>query len=306
MVNVKNIISKSSIPQSSFDYKYYHEYVINYDDNKNKKVIDVPVKNIYGTRNTFSKKIVSSNKFINGFKLVILEDNTFGYIRESDNVMVPYRYDIASDFNEYGLAMVGKYGFVTWIDKDFNYLSNEGYVKGKMAEETGPFIGFNAVFEFDNKGISRVCEIDYSKISTPSIMTDKDKFYTSFFTKDKEILKFKEYGSPIETTKTKFSGNSVVKIDCADLDEEYVFMQGYYINKEDISFDIKYLSELRKLVIDKKIDDLNKEWINLQNKVSFTGNFISNYKGIGPLTKKDSIYLNKIKKLKLEIERMSD
>ena len=71
-----------------------------------------------------SNCIIRSNmNFVNGFKLVEFNDNRYGYIREEDHLLMPYRYDIASDFNEFGLAIVGKNGSVSWINKNFEYLN---------------------------------------------------------------------------------------------------------------------------------------------------------------------------------------
>ena len=74
-----------------------------------------------------SEKIIDdSNEFVNGFKVVQTENGEYAYVRESDNVLLPFRYDVAFDFNQYGFAIVGKDGSVSWIDTTFKYLNLEG------------------------------------------------------------------------------------------------------------------------------------------------------------------------------------
>lgn len=71
-----------------------------------------------------------NENFVNGFKLVRTEvkphgSPEFAYIKEETGELLPYRFDIATDFNQYGLAMVGKDGDVTWVDKEFKMLKHD-------------------------------------------------------------------------------------------------------------------------------------------------------------------------------------
>lgn len=68
-------------------------------------------------------KIVEEDEFINGYKLVRFANGEFGYIRQSDGKILPHRFDIATSFNEYGLAMVGKNEAVSYITLNFEYLN---------------------------------------------------------------------------------------------------------------------------------------------------------------------------------------
>ena len=40
-----------------------------------------------------------SNNFVNGFKVVKTANGEYAYVREADNSLLPFRYDIAFDFN---------------------------------------------------------------------------------------------------------------------------------------------------------------------------------------------------------------
>lgn len=73
-----------------------------------------------------SEIVEESENFVNGFKVVKISNGEYAYVRESDNLLLPYRYDVVSNFNDYGFAVVGRDGYVSWIDKNFNYFSRNG------------------------------------------------------------------------------------------------------------------------------------------------------------------------------------
>ena len=105
-----------------------------------------------------NKEIVEESEFINGYKLVKLANEFYGYIRESDNKLMEHLFNIATDFNEYGYAMVGRNDTVTWIDKDFNYLSLKGWVEDPVYEKhdewfNGYMYGLCSVDKFSNGDI---------------------------------------------------------------------------------------------------------------------------------------------------------
>ncbi len=103
---------------------------ISYDINQEETRITVQLPE-FG-RPKRSDEIVASNaNFINGFKVVKTVNGEYAYVREADNSLLPFRFDVAFDFNEYGYAMVGKDGTVSWINKEFKHLNR----KGKMVEE---------------------------------------------------------------------------------------------------------------------------------------------------------------------------
>ncbi len=69
---------------------------------------------------------VNSIDFVNGYKAVMTGNKEYGFVRESDHKLLPYRYDYATDFNKYGFAMACKDGEVSWINKDFSFLNKDG------------------------------------------------------------------------------------------------------------------------------------------------------------------------------------
>ena len=110
-VNIKSI-------ELGFRYKVGDSIFIRYIINGNQiEHIRVSVE----CHNLVSNTIIGeTDEFINGFKIVKLLNKQYAYVRESDNVLLPYRFDIASQFNEEGIAIVAKDGIVTRIDKEFN------------------------------------------------------------------------------------------------------------------------------------------------------------------------------------------
>lgn len=126
--------------------------------------------------------IDDTNDFVNGYKVVELSNHKFGYIKEETNKLIPLYFEVALNFNDYGLAMVGKRNSVAWIDKNFGYIEVIGgfckppailtienvceYLNHEMA-----FKSFSRVCEFSNNqvplsmvSISHVCDSDFPPI----------------------------------------------------------------------------------------------------------------------------------------------
>lgn len=137
-----------------------------------------------------SEKIIDdSNEFVNGFKVVQTENGEYAYVRESDNVLLPFRYDVAFDFNQYGFAIVGKDGSVSWIDTTFKYLNLEGeFVEEEIDKSYSKFSGWQGISEFSEGSIplSRVYDgrNSYGKIAYLGI----DGKFKEFYKYDGEIL----------------------------------------------------------------------------------------------------------------------
>lgn len=95
-----------------------------------------------------------SNDFVNGFKVVKMKNGEYAYVRESNNSLLPFRYDVAFNFNEYGFAMVGKDGGVSWIDKNFNYLNLQGEMqKENTYDPYSNFVGWQSISAFSDDEI---------------------------------------------------------------------------------------------------------------------------------------------------------
>ncbi len=140
--------------------------------------IYVPIALPRWTRPEKSFDIIDDSRdFVNGFKVVQTANKEYAYVREEDNELLPYRYDIAADFNEYGYAMVGKDSKVSWIDRNFRYFdfNKETF----LDEEKGEYVRFNGFLSVSDfsKGehpLSKMCRLGYG--NTVSYLGTDGKF----------------------------------------------------------------------------------------------------------------------------------
>ena len=176
-----------------------------------------------------SDEIVEQNKnFVNGFKLVRTSNGEFGYIKESDNELLPYRYDIAFDFNEHGLAMVGKDGDVSWIDKDFNYINLEGEkVQEDLDYKYGDFKAWQTIEQF-SKGEKPIAKLYYGRDTYAKIR---------YIDASGNLMSFCKFDGKIHDDQTYSlfgDGTSFDKKGVAKADGSYLFARGYYITYRDL------------------------------------------------------------------------
>lgn len=69
--------------------------------------------------------------FVNGFKRVKFVDGTYSFVSEETGELLPYKFNVATDFNEYGFAMVAiDYG-VSWFYKGKVLFDSNGKVELK-------------------------------------------------------------------------------------------------------------------------------------------------------------------------------
>ncbi len=145
-----NSISCIKTFQDEVDENYIiYDYKIN-------RELEYPVEIHYenNKRMNSDKVIATTDEFINGYKVVQVETGEYGYIREQDNLLLPYRFDIASNFNEYGYAMIARDGKATWLNKEFDLLS--------IDEEMIPYD--EAINDFNRIGYQEVSNFSKGKI----------------------------------------------------------------------------------------------------------------------------------------------
>lgn len=115
---IENSHAENGVGQAFISYKYI-------DENGESDEFNVFYRRYkYKTEEMCVDIIDDPGVFTNGFKVVRLSDGLFGYVREEDGMLLPERFLIAGEFDEYGFAMVGKENGVTFIDKDFNALAS--------------------------------------------------------------------------------------------------------------------------------------------------------------------------------------
>lgn len=201
-------------------------YVLNEDTEDEKKVC-IKLPELYRPKK--SETIVDdNNEFCNGFKVVKLVNGEYGYVRENDNLLLPYRYDVAFDFNDYGFAIVGKDGCVSWIDKDFRYLNLQGRMVEEDLEKTwNKFESWQEIYDFSegNIPLSRL----YCGRSIYRII--------SYFDTNGKIKDFYKYDGEVNeliTTNVFLSGTTFDENGRAMAGSNLLFARGYYISYNDI------------------------------------------------------------------------
>ncbi len=125
------------------DGKFIFKYIIN-DGEETTETLEIP-STFKKHFTQMSQDIINSTKdFVNGYKVVETANHEYAFL-SLDGTILPMRFDIASNFNDFGLAMVGKNGSVSWLTKDFQYLSLDGTLKDYEPET---FKGFRSVSSF--------------------------------------------------------------------------------------------------------------------------------------------------------------
>lgn len=119
--------------------------------------------------------IINKNNFCNGFKLVQFRDKSYGYIYQHNGYVDFHRYDIATNFNKYGIAMVAKYGTVSFIDTNFNYLKQIDLDSFSMVEEdTANYLDFNGLYEISKFSLGKAkIKTIYNNIESEKMINKK-------------------------------------------------------------------------------------------------------------------------------------
>ncbi len=188
--------------------------------------VSLPLHN----RPSISTKIINeSNSFINGFKVVQTANLEYAYVREEDNTLLPYRYDIATNFNKYGLAMVGKDGKVSWIDKDFKYFNatKEEMVKD---EDDKSFDGFISISNFSNGDIPLSKVTRYKDTNLVSYLGTDKKLKEFAFYDGEAVYKGKDVRKNFPYYSGEFNDNGYALINTGDI----LLASGYYLYIRDL------------------------------------------------------------------------
>jgi len=136
----------------------------------------------------------SPENYTNGFKRVKLSNNLYGFLREEDGSFVPYQFILASEFNEYGYAMVAKNGSVGWINRNFDFLT-----------ETGKWIPLFSINQ-DRLPFSQISDFSLSRVPLSQMVSFTFGLWkTQYLGTDGAIKGFNLYdGEKIGDTDRKF------------------------------------------------------------------------------------------------------
>ena len=227
-------------------------YILNFGSDSERD-ITIKIPTMY-TRPKLSEAIIdANNEFVNGFKRVQLSNGEYGYIRESDNALLPFRYDIAFDFNEYGFAMVGKGGVVSWIDSSFRHLNSFGKMVNDSSNCWSEEDGWLSIDDF-SKGKNPLSHV-YGHLN-------------SYFSTDGKLKKFYCYDGKtiLNHGDEQFPfGTSFNEFDYAISNGYVLFARGYYMTYLDV---IKFCQQYGALdALDQKVTCETKDGIALTKKI---------------------------------------
>ncbi|HBA37179.1 MAG TPA: hypothetical protein DCY94_00515, partial [Firmicutes bacterium] len=206
------------IPEDFYKRKAIYTYT---DEDGSAHTFSVEVAKSSIRKELSTKIILENDSFSEGFKVVQTANGEFGYIKEEDGRLLPYRFDIAGDFDEHGLAMVGKNGEVSWINKKFEFLSADGIFRPCQLYIRPHSILRPNSFHKDINALSKVFAFEREN-PVPIVSKDDETTSVRYLGLDGKIVKF--YG---------FDGEAIR--DFVSNFPEDLFKSPNY---EDISFDI--------------------------------------------------------------------
>ena len=206
---------------TSINKKNFHKnisYLINYGDTNE---LEILVK-VNPLKKSYSSQIIDeSSSFQNGFKVVKMANKEYAYFSLKENKLLPYRYDFASDFNDYGLAIIGKDGRVSWINQNFEYLNFLGLMaKDPLAKYL--LDGYNIVYNFKGQ-TNPLAKLVFINKNGEHIITylEPNQKIKTFYLEDGTM------------PKRKFSNGTEFNNDYALADGNLLHASGYYTNLEE-------------------------------------------------------------------------
>ena len=170
------------------------------------------------------------------FTLVYLANNTYAY-QNACGTLLPYRFDYATTFNEYGLAMVCLNGKVTWMNDNFEMLTY-----GEKLKDEDNFDGFDKVHNF-SAGNNPLSLVDHIVSGMGENESMKIYFYVTPELKFKKFYKFDGQLAKIYENCFTYANNfSNDFTKAGTLFDEHLLLssEGYYVNSEYV---IKYVME---------------------------------------------------------------
>ena len=260
-------------------------YTLN-EEQADETYIRVELPYYYGVylRHPKSLEIIDDSRdFVNGYKVVQTANKEYAYVREEDNKLLPYRYDIATDFNEYGYAMVGKDARVSWIDRDFRYFSAQ---EERFIEEYGQgytkFNGFLGVSDFSKgeNSLSRLYRFGYN--NTVSYL-GTDGRIKEFYGYDGKIIRNDQSNKNFSYYSEDFNEKGYAKANNGEL---ILLSSGYYLSTKDLTKiyeekgfldTISGRIEKQEEAYNKFIRDIEEKTINLADNLSKVNNLITEY-----------------------------
>ncbi len=191
----------------------------------------------------------SSDGFHFGYRLVRFVDGTFGYVKKGNGEEVeevcPFKFDIASEFNVHGLAMIGKNGCVNWIDHNFEYLSLSG---NKISCK-------NVLRENVLRGGEWEFLSDFPKGSDPLSTMFTSRFHKEgkvvYLKSDGSIQVFRRFdGNILDEQQSVFGPGNFARRELSFRDKGFIWFgpEGYKVLQDKILFAKGYYSTLEDVL----------------------------------------------------------
>lgn len=268
--------------------KVKYGYVVNEEKDDELYIpIELPYYGQYLRPSASFDIIDDSRDFVNGFKVVQTANKEYAYVREADNKLLPFRYDIATDFNEYGYAMVGKDARVSWIDRNFRYFNIQ---EKKFTEEyeigSYGFNGFLGANDF-SKGEYPLSKIYRSGYTNTVSYLGTDGKIKEFYRYDGEIIRDDESNKCFSDYSEDFNDKGYAKANNGEL---ILLSSGYYLSAKDLikieenGFLDTISSRIKKQEQDytKFLRDIEEKTTTVADDLSQHNNLIAEY-GIGSI-----------------------
>ena len=266
-------------------------YVIN-EDKDGELYMPIELPYYYGVylRPPASFDIIDdSREFVNGFKVVQTANLEYAYVREEDNKLLPYRYDIATDFNEYGYAIVGKDARVSWIDRNFRYFNpkEKKFIEEYEIGSYYRFNGFLGVNDFSNGEypLSKVYCLGYNNAVSYLGIDGKIKEFVNY---DGEIIRNDQSNKNFSYDSEDFNDLGYAKANNGEL---ILLSSGYYLSTKDLTkiYEEKGFLDTISGRIEKQehdytkfLRDIEEKTTTISDNLSKINNLITEY-GIGGL-----------------------
>ncbi len=150
MKEVKNLEMPSrinSIKTLAYPYKNTNKFIYVLNENEREETaikVEEHIEKGYQEEEKYRKRrceiVDESRNFKKGYKVVQMASREYAYLEKKSGLLLKEPYDIATDFNKYGFAMVAKAGNVTWINQEFKFLDLWGrWIEGEINRNTFGF-----------------------------------------------------------------------------------------------------------------------------------------------------------------------
>ncbi len=208
-----------------------------------------------GIKHSIASKFISNkdytvlkedNEYKNGFRRVLFIDYSYGFREENTGMVLPYKFNLATDFSDEGIAIVALGWGVTLFTSDYRILY-----------KTGQYYKMGAFSSYFSIPFPTKVDMVYSQYVTYThrVIGGVNILDTSFFNANGEILSFKPLS--LEGKVRVIFGIGCDKTILKDNECKF-FESGFILCGEFVLFESGYYMTLKELCqLPEIIDNLN-------------------------------------------------